>query len=193
MRDRIEALVRRGARFRGAVLAASGLAACGGEVQVGDAMDGAGNIPACECFSGSSDLSLGVLFWPEPGYLVGEVLEDPSEFEHRISTETHYRSFVNVARDYDITQVGDEEAEQILRFRTESDTEELSTWESVVSSASSWADGHYNVDLEFEAVVAEEARPDNGVLELDSSANTLTIEWEYPRTGDKLEAVILLD
>jgi hypothetical protein len=188
----------------GVVSSVWGLSACGGEVMVGTVAEGLGGSGGyapkpCDCLSGTSELELGVEWYSGGSITTRDVLEDPSEFAHRISTE-HYagNGFVSVTRDYDVLwDVLDgarDASEQIVRLRTSADSEELSTWDSTLRSLGGGTDESpvspatfYTIMLGFKAVASSKAEPNNGILELDPAAGeTLKVEWERPASDDWL-------
>jgi len=190
---RFEALVWRGGMLAGVVSSVWGLAACGGEVTVGTVTEGLGGAAPkpCDCLSGSSELELGVQWFSGGAITTADVLEDPSEFAHRISTERYAgEGFVSVTRDYDVLfEVGSDYPEQIVRLRTSADSEELSTWDSNLRRIGGGTDATsvWTVMLGFKAVASSEAEPNNGILELDPAAGeTLKVEWERPASDDWL-------
>lgn len=152
-------------------------------------------LSACANTTGAEDwranrqpLELGV-HWDEGGSRTSyDELQYASDFAHRVASEQYGgKGIVFVTRDYDITEVGDDEPEQVLRLDTGADQEVLSTWDGLRRCGAAMSDGPsgstagpYRVFLEFPAVISDAPVPGNGILELESSTTALDVSWEMP-------------
>lgn len=121
--------------------------------------------------------------------LVYEILEQPEDLLQQVQSDRFDGyGIVAVTASHDITAVDELAPEHVLRLSTRTDAETLSSRSGLRKGGGLGSPGTvspvYKVWLLFEATVDRTAAPGSGVLELDPAGGTLSVEWEYPSTGD---------
>lgn len=138
-------------------------------------------------------IELGVRHYEGVNRTVDDLLAEPSRFLQHLKDKSYEgHALARVWSDHDIVNVERATPEHILRMTADDDREVSSSWRSLRSSGSVFTDGRYAVDLVFEAKISDSPEAGNGALELRANATRLSLEWEYPSTGERHEVTVEL-